>query len=191
MPRTVRLLESYEDGLALIRPNEGTERWYCDASITLEELAAVGRYRRCKTCAPDTPDSPPKAQACLKKAATLTPSGLGRVTPTARSCASSTRPRGRGDPGLRCGDLARRGRDRRVPEDRRGGVERPTMRSTTFKNTSRRSCAHSTRQCVTTCSRAAPPRNRSRRANQRVPRCSRTAVSAGAALSGRRRSPQR
>jgi hypothetical protein len=76
-----RILETYEDGLALIGPNEGTERWYFDAVyVKLEELATVGRYRRCKTCAPDAPEGPPKAQAYLKKAATLTASDLGRVT---------------------------------------------------------------------------------------------------------------
>lgn len=35
-----QILETYEDGLALIGPNEGTERWYFDAVyVTLEELA--------------------------------------------------------------------------------------------------------------------------------------------------------
>lgn len=76
-----RILETYEDGLALIGPNEGTDRWYYDAVyVTIEELAALGRYRRCKTCAPDAPEGPPKAQAYLKKAASLTASDLGRVT---------------------------------------------------------------------------------------------------------------
>ncbi|WP_353114840.1 hypothetical protein [Microbacterium sp.] len=76
-----QFLETYEDGLALVGPNEGTERWYFDAVyVSLEELATVGRYRRCKTCTPDAPDGPPKAQAYLKKASTLTRSDLGRVT---------------------------------------------------------------------------------------------------------------
>lgn len=76
-----RILETYEDGLALVGPNEGTERTYYDAVyVTLEELATVGRYRRCKTCSPDAPEGPPKSQAYLKKAATLAAPDLGRVT---------------------------------------------------------------------------------------------------------------
>lgn len=76
-----QVLESYEDGLALVGRNEGTERTYYDAVyVSLEELATVGRYRRCKICAPDAPEGPPKPQAYLKKASTLTASDLGRVT---------------------------------------------------------------------------------------------------------------
>lgn len=76
-----QVLESYEDGLALVGPNEGTERTYYDAVyVSLEELATVGRYRRCKICAPDAPEGPPKPQAYLKMASMLTASDLGRVT---------------------------------------------------------------------------------------------------------------
>jgi len=60
---------------------EGTERTYYDAVyVSLEELGTMGRYRRCKTCAPDAPEGPPKAQAYLNKASTLTASDLGRTT---------------------------------------------------------------------------------------------------------------
>lgn len=76
-----RILETYEDGLVLIGPNEGIDRWYFDAEyVSLEQLATVGRYRRCRICAPDAPDGLPRPQVYRKKAATLAASDLGRVT---------------------------------------------------------------------------------------------------------------
>jgi hypothetical protein len=75
------ILESYEDGLSLIGPVEGVDRSYYTASfVTVEELAGVGRYRRCKTCAPDAPEGPPPMPVNQKKAATLGASDVGRVT---------------------------------------------------------------------------------------------------------------
>ena len=75
------VLETYEDGLELVGPGDGTHRSHYQASyVSIEELATVGRYRRCKTCAPDAPEGPPPAQVSLKKAETLSASDLGRVT---------------------------------------------------------------------------------------------------------------
>jgi len=48
--------------------------------VTVEELAGVGRYRRCKTCSPDAPEGPPPMPVNRKKAATLGASDVGRVT---------------------------------------------------------------------------------------------------------------
>lgn len=77
----VEVLETYEDGLALVGPGDGTHRSYYQASyVSVDELATVGRYRRCKTCAPDVPEGPPPAQVSLKRAETLSASDLGRVT---------------------------------------------------------------------------------------------------------------
>ncbi|MDP3952983.1 hypothetical protein [Microbacterium sp.] len=76
-----QVLESYEDGLALVGPNEGTERFYYDAYyVTIEDLPRIGRYRRCKICVPDAPDGPPAAQVTRKKGATLAATDIGRVT---------------------------------------------------------------------------------------------------------------
>ncbi|WP_454173098.1 hypothetical protein [Microbacterium maritypicum] len=76
-----QVLESYEDGLSLVGPNEGVDRNYYEASyVTVDELASVGRYRRCKVCAPDAPDGPPPESVTRKKAETLSASDLGRVT---------------------------------------------------------------------------------------------------------------
>ncbi|MCM3780654.1 hypothetical protein [Microbacterium hydrocarbonoxydans] len=75
------ILESYEDGLSLIGPVEGVDRSYYTASyVTIEQLASVGRYRRCKTCAPDAPDGPPPLQVHRKKAENLEASDIGRVS---------------------------------------------------------------------------------------------------------------
>ena len=75
------ILESYEDGLSLIGPVEGVDRSYYKASyVTVEQLAGVGRYRRCRTCSPDAPEGPPPMQVNRKKAATLGASDVGRVT---------------------------------------------------------------------------------------------------------------
>ncbi len=77
----VEILETYEDGLALVGPGDDTHRSYYRASyVNVEELATVGRYRRCKTCAPDVPEGPPPTQVGLKKAETLSASDLGRFT---------------------------------------------------------------------------------------------------------------
>lgn len=77
----VEILETYEDGLALVGPGDETHRSYHRASyVSVDELATVGRYRRCKTCAPDAPEGPPPASVSLKKAETLSASDLGRVT---------------------------------------------------------------------------------------------------------------
>ncbi|WP_259614164.1 hypothetical protein [Microbacterium paraoxydans] len=75
------VLESYEDGLSLIGPVEGVDRSYYAASyVTVEQLAGVGRYRRCKTCAPDAPEGPGPMQVHRKKAESLGASDIGRVT---------------------------------------------------------------------------------------------------------------
>lgn len=77
----VEVLETYEDGLALVGPGDDAHRSYYQASyVSVDELATVGRYRRCKTCAPDVPEGPPPTQVNLKKAETLSASDLGRVT---------------------------------------------------------------------------------------------------------------
>lgn len=77
----VEILETYEDGLALVGPGDDAHRSYYRASyVSVDELATVGRYRRCKTCAPDVPEGPPPAQVSLKRAETLSASDLGRVT---------------------------------------------------------------------------------------------------------------
>lgn len=77
----VEILETYEAGLALVGPGDDAHRSYYRASyVSVDELATVGRYRRCKTCAPDVPEGPPPAQVSLKRAETLSASDLGRVT---------------------------------------------------------------------------------------------------------------
>lgn len=77
----VEILETYEDGLALVGPGGDAHRSYYQASyVSVDELATVGRCRRCKTCAPNAPEGPPPAQVSLKKAETLSASDLGRVT---------------------------------------------------------------------------------------------------------------
>jgi hypothetical protein len=46
----LQVLESYEDGVSLVGPVEGVDRNYYEASyVTADELASVGRYRRCKS----------------------------------------------------------------------------------------------------------------------------------------------
>lgn len=73
--------ETYEDGLELVGPGGDAHRSYYRASyVSIEELATVGRYRRCKTCSPDAPEGPAPAQVNLKKAGTLSASDLGRIT---------------------------------------------------------------------------------------------------------------
>ena len=77
----VEVLEIYEDGLALVGPGDDTHLGYFQASyVSVDELAAIGRYRRCKTCAPDVPEGPPPAKVNRKRAETLSASDLGRVT---------------------------------------------------------------------------------------------------------------
>lgn len=77
----VEILETYEDGLALVGPGDDAHRSYYHASyVSVDELATVGRYRRCKTCAPDVPEGQPPAQVSLKRVETLSASDLGRVT---------------------------------------------------------------------------------------------------------------
>ncbi|AQY01824.1 hypothetical protein [Microbacterium foliorum] len=77
----VEIQEIYEDGLALVGPGGDTHRSYYRASyVSVDELATIGRYRRCRTCVPDVPEGPPLARVGLKKAETLSASDLGRVT---------------------------------------------------------------------------------------------------------------
>lgn len=77
----VEILETYEDGLALVGPGDDAHRSYYRASyVSVDELATIGRYLRCKTCAPDVPEGQPAAQVTLKRAEALSASDLGRVT---------------------------------------------------------------------------------------------------------------
>ncbi|QEA29827.1 hypothetical protein FGL91_15445 [Microbacterium sp. CBA3102] len=77
----VEILETYEDGLALVGPGDDTHRSYYRASyVSVEEVATIGQYRRCRTCVPDVPEGPPSAQVNIKTAETLNASDLGRVT---------------------------------------------------------------------------------------------------------------
>jgi hypothetical protein len=82
LPRAgYQVLESYEDGRSLVGPVEGVDRSYYEALyVTVDELQAAGRYRRCKVCAPDAPDGPPPESVTRKKAETLIASDIGRVT---------------------------------------------------------------------------------------------------------------
>ncbi len=53
LPGGSQILETYEDGLALIGSTEGTDRWYYDAVyVTLEELSEDGiedeRLEKCR-----------------------------------------------------------------------------------------------------------------------------------------------
>lgn len=76
-----RILESRDDGTALVGPFEGTDKFYYEAVyVTVDDLPNVGRYRRCKVCAPDAPEGPPKSSVNRKKAETLTAAEIGRVT---------------------------------------------------------------------------------------------------------------
>ncbi|MFD8768645.1 hypothetical protein [Microbacterium oxydans] len=70
LPRAgYQVLESYEDGRSLVGPVEGVDRNYYEALyVTVDELQAAGRYRRCKVCAPDAPDGPPPESVTRKKA---------------------------------------------------------------------------------------------------------------------------
>lgn len=72
------ILESYEDGLALVGPVESADQVYYQAEyVSIDDLPKLGRYRRCKVCVPDVPEGPPPAQVTRKKAATLAASDLG------------------------------------------------------------------------------------------------------------------
>lgn len=76
-----RILESHDDGTALVGPNEDTYRSYFEAHyVSAEELTGASRYRRCKTRAPEAPDGPPPAQLSHKRASSLSAADLGRLS---------------------------------------------------------------------------------------------------------------
>jgi hypothetical protein len=76
-----RVLETRDDGTTLVGPVEGSDRFYFSAVyVTVDELPAVGRYRRCKICVPDAPPGAPPARVTRKQGSTLTATDLGRVT---------------------------------------------------------------------------------------------------------------
>lgn len=76
-----QIIESHDDGTALVGPNTGTDRFYFEAVyVTLEELTSAGRYRRCKVCAPDAPEGPPPLQVSRKCASSLSATDIGRLS---------------------------------------------------------------------------------------------------------------
>ncbi|MBN8423111.1 hypothetical protein JF531_01075 [Microbacterium esteraromaticum] len=75
------ILETYEDGLALVGPHEGAEQTRNTALyVTLEDLPRLGRYRRCRSCSPDAPDGAPPARVTHRRVETLAASDVGRAT---------------------------------------------------------------------------------------------------------------
>lgn len=75
------VLETYEDGRALVGPNEGAEQThYAAFYVTLEDLPHVGRYRRCRVCSPDAPDGAGPIRVTHRRAETLAGSDVGRIT---------------------------------------------------------------------------------------------------------------
>lgn len=74
------ILETYEDGLALVGPQEGAEQTrYTVLYVTLEDLPHLSRYRRCRACSPDAPDGAP-ARVTHRRVETLAASDVGRIT---------------------------------------------------------------------------------------------------------------
>ncbi|WP_394194124.1 hypothetical protein [Microbacterium foliorum] len=79
--RGFEILESYDDGLSLIGPAEGMYRSFYEARyVTLDELPFLGRYRRCRVCAPDAPEGPDPVPVYRKKAESLGATDIGRLT---------------------------------------------------------------------------------------------------------------
>lgn len=79
--RGFEILESYDDGLSLIGPAEGMYRRFYEARyVTLDELPFLGRYRRCRVCAPDAPEGPDPVPVYRKKAESLGATDIGRLT---------------------------------------------------------------------------------------------------------------
>lgn len=79
--RGLEVLESYEDGLSLVRPVEDVYRSFYEARyVPLDELPSLGRYRRCRVCAPNAPDGPDPVPVYRKKAETLGGTDIGRLT---------------------------------------------------------------------------------------------------------------
>ncbi|QEA29890.1 hypothetical protein FGL91_15850 [Microbacterium sp. CBA3102] len=75
------IFETYEDGLSLIGPARDVVQSHYEAVyVTVDELASVGRYRRCRMCSPDAPDGPPRELVYRKKAESLGAADIGRVT---------------------------------------------------------------------------------------------------------------
>ena len=79
--RGFAVLESYEDGLALVGPQDGMHRSFYEARyMTLDELPTLGRYRRCRVCAPDAPEGPDPVPVYRKKAESLGAADIGRAS---------------------------------------------------------------------------------------------------------------
>lgn len=79
--RGLKILESYEDGRSLVGPVEDVHRSFYEAQyVTLDELLSLGRYRRCRVCAPDAPEGPDPVPVYRKKAETLGGTDIGRLT---------------------------------------------------------------------------------------------------------------
>lgn len=79
--RGLEILESYEDCLSLVGPVEDVYRSFYEAQyVRLDELPSLGRYRRCRVCAPEAPEGPDPVPVYRKKAETLGGTDIGRLT---------------------------------------------------------------------------------------------------------------
>lgn len=74
------VLESYDDGTALVGPNDETYRSYYEAQyVTVADLSRGRHYRRCKVCAPDAPEpEPDHLHMTRKRASSLNAADLDR-----------------------------------------------------------------------------------------------------------------